>query len=128
MKTIRFLNFCLSMAIYFCSFSACSDDDPEETVRPPYMYAEQTLYEIDAASQVINVHLNTNIDKLDLWIQDKYSWIQLADMKEGENVKNYQFQVADNTTGELRECGIVIIDPENRIAAVTITIRQSVVE
>ena len=92
------------------------------------MYAEQTLYEIDAASQVINVHLNTNIDKLDLWIQDKYSWIQLADMKEGENVKNYQFQVADNTTGELRECGIVIIDPENRIAAVTITIRQSVVE
>lgn len=128
MKTIRFLSFSFFMAFFFCSFVACSDDDPEETVRPPYMYAEQTLFEIDAASQAINVALNTNINKLDVWIQDKYSWIQLTDMKEEENVKNYQFQVAVNTAEEPRECGIVIIDPEYRIAAVTITIRQSASE
>ena len=91
MKTIKFLSYCLFVTMISFCFSACNDDDPEETIRPPYMYAEQTLFEIDATAQTITVTLNTNIPMLDIWVPG----------------------------------AVAIKDPENRIAAVTLTIRQS---
>ncbi|MBR1940730.1 MAG: BACON domain-containing protein [Bacteroidaceae bacterium] len=128
MKTIRFLSFCLYLAFFFCSFVACSDDDPEETVRPPYMYAEQTLFEIDAKAQTITVTLNTNLSKVEVWVPEEYPWIQLVNITDGENAKACLFQIADNTESELRQGGIAIKDPENRIAAITISVRQSASE
>ena len=128
MKTIRFLNFCLFMAIFLCSFSACSDDETEEPVRSPYLYAKQTLFEIDATAQTITVTVNTNIPNLDVWVPDEYPWVQLLETEDAENSKTLLFQIAANTERESRQGTAVIIDPENRIAAVTIAIRQSAAE
>ncbi|MDO4185209.1 MAG: hypothetical protein Q4D30_01790 [Bacteroidales bacterium] len=128
MKTLRFFICFLFIGIISIGFSACSDDDPEETIKPPYMYAEQTLFEIDAASQAINVALNTNLSKVEVWVPEEYPWIQLGNITDGENAKVCLFQIADNTEGELRQGGIAIKDPENRIAAITIAVRQSASE
>ena len=111
----------------FC-FSACSDDETEEPVRSPYLYAKQTLFEIDATAQTITVTVNTNIPNLDVWIPDEYPWVQLLETEDAENSKTLLFQIAANTEGESRQGTAVIIDPENRIAAVTIAIRQSAAE
>ena len=126
MKTLRFFICFFFIGIISIGFSACSDDEPEE--KPPYMYAEQTLFEIDAASQAINVALNTNLSKVEVWVPEEYSWIQLVHITDGEKAKACQFQIADNTEGELRQGGIAIIDPENRMPAITITVRQSAME
>ena len=125
MKTLRFLNITLFVVILFFCFCSCSDDDPEETVRPPFIYAEQTLYEIDSTTQTITVVLNTNIYKLDVWVPDEYSWVQLMEIKDSENSKTLLFQIATNNEGLPRQGAVAIKDPQNRIAAVTITIRQS---
>ncbi len=126
MKTLRFLNITLFVAILSLGFSACSsDDEPEEPVKPPFIYAEQTLYEIDSTTQTITVVLNTNIYKLDVWVPDEYSWVQLMEIKDSENSKTLLFQIATNNEGLPRQGAVAIKDPQNRIAAVTITIRQS---
>ncbi len=69
MKRTFFYLMLLALSISLIGFTACSsDDDPEEPVRPPYLRAEQTLYEIDATAQTITVTLNTNIPNIDrLW-------------------------------------------------------------
>lgn len=127
MKTLRYFSYCLLLAtITFC-FSACSDDDPEEPVRAPYIRAEQTLYEIDATAQTITVVLNTNIAELDVFIPDKWSWIKLQKIQDSsEDNKTCIFQIAANSEEELRE-GSAVIVPKNvsGVAAPTITVRQS---
>ena len=128
MKRTVFYLMLLTLSVIAFGFIACSDDDPEETVRTPYMYAEQTLYEIDATAQTITVALNTNLYKLDVWVPDEYPWIQLMEIKDAENAKTLLFQITANTEDELRQGAIAIKDPENRIAAVTITICQSAVK
>ena len=128
MKTIISLSFSFFMAFFLCSLVACSDDDPEETIKPPYIYAEQTLFEVDAKAQTISVTLNTNLSKVEVWVPEEYPWIQLVNITDGENAKVCLFQIADNTGGELRQGGIAIKDPENRIAAITIAVRQSASE
>lgn len=126
MKTIRFIFFCLLLGAFSFNFYSCSNDDElEEPVKPPYIYAEQTLYEIDSTAQTITVILNTNIYKLDVWVPDEYPWIQLVEVKDAENSKTLLFQIASNTEGSPRQGAVAIKDPQNRIAAVTITIRQS---
>ena len=126
MKAFRFLGITLFVAILSLGFNACSsDDEPEEPVRPPYIRAEQTLYEIDATAQTITVLLNTNIYKLDVWVPENYPWVQLMEIKDSENSKTLLFQIATNNEGSPRQGAVAIKDPQNRIAAVTITIRQS---
>ena len=126
MKTLRFLGISLFAAILSLGFYSCSsDDEPEEPVKPPYIYAEQTLYEVDSTAQTITVLLNTNIYKLDVWVPENYPWVQLMEIKDSENSKTLLFQIATNTEGEPRQGAVAIKDPQNRIAAVTITIRQS---
>ena len=125
MKRTFFYLMLLVLSISLIGFSACSDDEAEEPVRPPYLRAEQTLYEIDATAQTITVTLNTNISNLDVWVPDEYPWVKLLEIKDAENTKTLLFQIAANTEGEPREGGIAIIDSAYRIAAVTITVRQS---
>jgi hypothetical protein len=126
MKRTFFYLMLLALSISLIGFTACSsDDDPEEPVRPPYLRAEQTLYEIDATAQTITVTLNTNIPNIDVWVPDEYPWVQLLEIKDAENSKTLLFQIAVNTEGEPRQGAVAIKDPENRLAAVTITIRQS---
>lgn len=125
MKTHRYYFILWLIAIMPLCFSACSDDEAEEPVRPPYIRAEQTLFEIDATAQTITVTLNTNIPNIDVWVPDEYPWVQLLEIKDAENSKTLLFQIAVNTEGEPRQGAVAIKDPENRIAAVTITIRQS---
>lgn len=129
MKTIRFLFYYLLLGAFSLGFYSCSSDDElEEPVRPPYIRAEQTLYEIDATTQSITVLLNTNIYMLDVWVPDNYPWVQLVEIKDAENTKTLLFQIAANTEREPRQGAVAIKDPENRIAAVTLTIRQSALE
>lgn len=128
MKTLRFFICFFFIGIISIGFVACSDDDPEETIKPPYIYAEQTLFEVDAKAQTISVTLNTDLSKVEVWVPEEYPWIQLVNITDGENAKVCLFQIADNTEGELRQGGIAIKDPENRIAAITIAVRQSASE
>ena len=126
MKTHRYFITLLPFAVMSLCFSACSsDDEPEEPVKPPYIYAEQTLYEVDSTAQTITVVLNTNIYKLDVWVPENYPWVYLMDIKDSENSKTLLFQIATNNEGSPRQGAVAIKDPQNRIAAVTITIRQS---
>ncbi len=125
MKRTFFYLMLLVLSIPLIGFSACNDDEAEEPVRPPFLRAEQTLYEIDATAQTITVTLNTNIPNLDVWVPDEYPWVQLLETKDAENSKTLLFQIAVNTEGEPRQGAVAIKDPENRVAAVTIAIRQS---
>lgn len=127
MKRTVFYLMMLALSVIAFGLIACSDDEPEEPVRPPYMYAEQTLYEIDATAQTITVILNTNIAELDVFIPDKWSWIKLQKIHDSsEDIKTCIFQIAANSEGELRE-GSAAIVPKNvsGVAAPTITVRQS---
>lgn len=126
MKRTFFYLMLLALSISFIGFTACSsDDEPEEPVKPPFIYAEQTLYEVDSTAQTVTVVLNTNIYKLDVWVPENNPWVQLMEIKDSENSKTLLFQIAANTEGSPRQGAIAIKDPQNRIAAVTITIRQS---
>lgn len=100
----------LLLGVSFCCVSCSSkDNEPEMPYVAPYVVLSKKIFNIDSKAQTISVTVKTNVQELEIWVPDEYSWIRLSEVSDQGNDKLCVFQIENNTDAGLRSGSVTIM-------------------